>query len=293
MAHDPQPQKYYEEIDLFREALIFTASATGFSSRLIEKDYYCSIMLHALASVFQYGLVFKGGTCLSKVFTDFYRLSEDLDFVIPTEINSSRSQRRTKITPLKTQLDELPEKLPCLRVAEPLAGSNNNRQYSGRYAYRSLVTGEEEFITVEIGLREPLLEASEHRWARTLLIDPFKHGAAIEPVSVNVLSIREAYAEKIRAALTRREPAIRDFYDIAYAVRSGLFPVSDARFLELVRAKLAVPGNESVNITAAKLAVLRRQLAPQLQPVLRTVDYENFDLDNAFEIVGTLANMLQ
>ena len=85
--------RYHEDTEPFREAISFTESNTGFSARLIEKDYYCSLVLRGMAEAFQQGLIFKGGTCLSKVHSDFYRLSEDLDFVIPTPLAASRSDR--------------------------------------------------------------------------------------------------------------------------------------------------------------------------------------------------------
>ena len=83
------------------------------------------------------------------------------------------------------------------------------------------MTGQDESIKVEFSIREPILEPVEHLPARTLLVDPFRQTAAVAPVEVPVLSCRETYAEKLRAALTRREPAIRDFYDIDHGVRSG------------------------------------------------------------------------
>lgn len=39
-----------ENQKLFREAIDFTAAETGFSPRLIEKDYYCSVLLKDLAA---------------------------------------------------------------------------------------------------------------------------------------------------------------------------------------------------------------------------------------------------
>ena len=36
---------------MFREAVGFTAAKTGFSPRLIEKDYFCTVLLAYLASV--------------------------------------------------------------------------------------------------------------------------------------------------------------------------------------------------------------------------------------------------
>ena len=43
----------------------------------------------------------------------------------------------------------------------------------------------------------------------------------VAPISVRSIDKIEALAEKFRAALSRREPAIRDFFDIDYAVRKG------------------------------------------------------------------------
>ena len=49
-------------------------------------------------------LVFKGGTCLSKVYADFYRLSEDLDLVVPVPIDARRSARSELAAPLERHL---------------------------------------------------------------------------------------------------------------------------------------------------------------------------------------------
>jgi hypothetical protein len=99
----------------------------------------------------------------------------------------------------------------------------------------------------------------------------------------------EAFAEKFRAALSRREAAVRDFFDLDYAVRRlGLRP-ENPDLIELVRRKLAVPGNEPVNVSASRLAALRQQVGPQLQPVLRAEDFAEFDLERAFRAVATMA----
>jgi hypothetical protein len=45
---------------------------------------------------------------------------------------------------------------------------------------------------------------------------------------------------------SRRDAAVRDFYDISYAVgNAGIKPDVD-EFIELVRHKLTVPGNEPI-----------------------------------------------
>ena len=57
---------------LFAEAIGFTSAETGFIPGLIEKDYYCSVLLQDLGSAGA-DLVFKGGTLLAKVHAGFYR----------------------------------------------------------------------------------------------------------------------------------------------------------------------------------------------------------------------------
>ena len=56
-----EPHNYHEDMDLFREALSFTQSETGFSARLVEKDYYCSLLLQDLLATTTPQWVFKGG----------------------------------------------------------------------------------------------------------------------------------------------------------------------------------------------------------------------------------------
>jgi predicted nucleotidyltransferase component of viral defense system len=283
----------HEDTDLFREALSFTQSETGFSARLVEKDYYCSLLLQDLLATTSPQWVFKGGTCLSKVHSDFYRMSEDLDFAFSVPLGASRPHRSKMIVSMKAHFAKLAQRLACFKVVEPLRGYNNSTQYIGSLSYESVLTAQDEPIKVEFAIREPILEPVEHLPARTLLLNPFRQVAAIAPVEVPVLSCRETYCEKLRAALTRREPAIRDFYDIDHGVRSGRLSTDDRRVIDLVRSKLAVPGNDPIDISEAKHELLKRQVQGQLRPVLREADYTAFDLKRAFGIVVQLAVSLR
>jgi hypothetical protein len=53
-----------------RETLRFTAAETVFISRLIEKDYFCTLVLQYFCAS-DTTLTFKGGTCLANVHADF------------------------------------------------------------------------------------------------------------------------------------------------------------------------------------------------------------------------------
>ncbi|MFH1247252.1 MAG: nucleotidyl transferase AbiEii/AbiGii toxin family protein, partial [Candidatus Micrarchaeota archaeon] len=60
-----------------------------------EKDYVLSVMLVELSKLPEADdLVFKGGTCLKKVYFQEYRFSSDLDFTVVTNI---KSKLKTKV----------------------------------------------------------------------------------------------------------------------------------------------------------------------------------------------------
>lgn len=273
---------------MFRDALTLTGEQTGFSERLIEKDYFCTLLLAEMARLGG-PLVFKGGTCLTKVHADFYRLSEDMDFAIPMATDDPRSQRSRKVAPFKAALDDLPERLPFFRLVQPLTGANSSTQYVGTLAYTSLVSGGDETVKIEIGLREPLLCDVFNGQAKTALLNPVTRQPWLPPVSVLCMARTEAFAEKFRAALSRREAAARDFFDLDYAIRKLGLRVDDTELIRLVRQKLAVAGNEPVDVSDRRWADLRRRVTPQLQPVLRENDFAGFDVDRAFRIVSEMA----
>ena len=278
----------HQDAGLFREAVRLTQIRTGFVGRLIEKDYYCSVLLEHLVAV-ETGLVFKGGTCLAKVYAEFYRLSEDLDFVIPTSTEATRAERSRRAVVLKTAITALPRQVPVFRIIQRLTGANNSTQYTAVVGYTSFLGQQEESVKIEVGLREPLLTPVFNGSARTLLLDPVSGQPLVKPTAARCISQTEAFAEKFRAALSRREAAIRDFYDLDYAVRRLDLRPQDAGLIDLVRRKLAIPSNDPVDVSAGRLAVLRQQVEPQLKPVLRAADYADFDLERAFKMVTEMA----
>ncbi len=284
--------RLHEDAALFREAVTFTATQTRFVPRLIEKDYFCSVILQHLA-VTATGLVFRGGTCLSKVHLGFYRLSEDLDFLVSIPAEAARPERSRLAALPKAAVANIEKKLSGLRIVTPFKGANNSSQYIAAIGYRSLVAERDENIKIEVGLREPLLSPAIGGQAKTLLLDPVSESPVAPAFSVSCLSLEEAMAEKLRAALSRREVAIRDFYDVDHAVRRLGFRVLEPRIVELVRQKLAIPGNEVVDVSANRLAALGPQVEAQLKPVLRDRDFADFNLDRAFTMLAEVAAALR
>ena len=280
-----------DDADLQVQAIELTARQTGFNPRLVEKDYFCSVVLEYLAAG-DADLTFKGGTCLAKVHGSFYRLSEDLDFSISTPTHASRKQRSRRANPLKPVVRDIPKRLPRFRIVEPFRGANESTQYNAVVGYESLLDSHVEPIGIEVGLREPILTTPHQGSSKTMLLNPVNGRPLVDPFAVSCLSYQEAMAEKLRAALTRRNVAIRDFFDVDYAVRKGALDVSDRTLLDLLRRKLRVPGTAPLDVSPGRADELRDQLEAELRPVLRAQDFAQFDLERGFETVRAVARHL-
>jgi predicted nucleotidyltransferase component of viral defense system len=283
--------RWHEDPDAFLDLLTLTAARTGFQVRLVEKDYFCSVLLQYLAASCP-GLVFKGGTCLAKVHMEFHRMSEDLDFTIPVPLGSTRLTRSRLADELKRSVSEIERRLSSFRLVTAGTGANNSTQYNAVVAYTSRGGLREETIKIEAGLREPLMTPAIRGEARTLLLGPGSDRALIPALPLTCLSSAETMAEKLRAALSRRDAAIRDFYDVDHAVHRRSYRVVDPAFLMLVRRKLELPGNLAVDLSTARLASLKAQVNTALEPVLRPRDFASFDLDRAFSTVAEVAAAL-
>jgi predicted nucleotidyltransferase component of viral defense system len=284
---------WLDDHTLLREAISRTARDTGFASPLVEKDFFCSVALEILGRTLPEQVVFKGGTCLSKVYTDFYRLSEDLDFTIPVPLDSERRQRRALIEPVRDIVDTIQNRCTHLSVRQVLRGANRSTQYVGVLEYESRIDGRPAEIKIEFGLREPSLCSAVVQDAATLLLNPITGKRALSPVPVRAMASAEVWAEKVRAALTRREAAIRDFFDLDYALRQAGVDLRQAEFRSLVRQKISLPGTKTVQLTPERRADLDAQISTKLRPVLRTADRERFDLNRIWHALLDLAEDLK
>ena len=277
----------YKNSKYFEEAISFTFERSGFLLGLIEKDYYCSLILNYLFKDEKTNLVFKGGTCLSKVYADFYRMSEDLDFVIPVKPEISRNARKQLVKPVKQQLVNLINEYRCFSIQIELTGYNVSKQYIGVLSYNSVIESENKpgTIKIEIGMREELIQNVNWMKTSTLLIDPFKEKKVIPDFKTQCLTLEEVYAEKFRAALTRKEPAIRDYFDIFYAASNLKIDFLDKKFIKLVEQKLDIPDNDPIDISNVRKKKLQLQIETELKPFLRPENFKKFELEKVWKII--------
>lgn len=128
---------HVDDPDRLAQAILLTARRTGFAPRLVEKDYFCSVVLEFLAGAGP-DLAFRGGTCFTKVHSGFYRLSEELDFACSIDSRASRGARSERARAIKARFADAPRRLEGMQILEGLSGSNQSVQYNGVLGYTSL-----------------------------------------------------------------------------------------------------------------------------------------------------------
>lgn len=147
-------------------------------------------------------------------------------------------------------------------------------------------------ISFEVGLREEILVTAQESAAHTLANNPINGEPLLAPFSVMCLSKQEAYSEKLRAALSRRKPAIRDLFDIDYALRAGIINLNNKELLALTRIKMSKPEALEIDTSQGKQLLLKQQVATDLSPVLREQDYNQFEFDAAWDKLKQIAKLL-
>lgn len=76
--------KLHNDKERFQEAIRATSTMFGIEPALVEKDYFVTLFLRKAVERIP-GLVFKGGTSLSKCYNLIDRFSEDIDLTLDDE----------------------------------------------------------------------------------------------------------------------------------------------------------------------------------------------------------------
>jgi len=283
----------HDDKDKFRDLVDRAASMTGFYAPLMEKDYYLTYILSRINELCE-DLIFKGGTCLNKIYYSYYRLSEDLDFSMRLpEYTTTRGNRRKCIQLVKDNIESFAKNLGFRLEGADRAGRNESKQYVYYFVYDPVTTPSEQTIKFEIGLRfnpilKPESQAIQHKF-----LHPFTQEPLFEAGKVNCLSLNEIVSEKLRAAALREKIAPRDFYDLDFLL-SHNFNLADKEVIELFKKKIEEDGADPdlakyrVNLGRLNTEIkdMRSRVENELFDVLTTDERKNFDLDNALERIN-------
>ena len=264
----------------------FIAEKYNFRFEIIEKDYYLTLILNSVESHLSDKIVFKGGTLLNKIHLNYHRLSEDIDFTyFNPEGLQTRSRRSRAITPIREKMPELLKLLELKSERPEGEGFNNSTQYVFNIFYPSFISGKDENIKLEISLKAPPIEKPVHNVITHFYKDPFTGEDLIPKNKILSLTLNEAVAEKLKAAITRKDVAIRDYYDLWF-ISEAKFDFKDRHFLSIFKKKLEAEKyrtnySHNFGLDQQSTELLRKQIETELIPVIRVG--ESFNLDKCFE----------
>ncbi len=273
----------------------------GFYAPLMEKDYYLTFILSRIFDL-SADLIFKGGTCLNKIYYSYYRLSEDLDFTMRLPDDSAtRGIRRKAIQTIKDNIAAFADTLGMRLEGTESAGRNESKQYIYYLVYDAVTLPVAQSIKLEISLRfNPLIDP-ESRRIQHLYKHPFTGAPLFDAGFVNCLALNEIVSEKLRAAALRKDIAPRDFYDLDFILRKK-FNLKNKQIIELFRKKLAEDKADTalkkylVNMgrSVQEIKDMRARVKEELFEVLTGKERETFNLDQALKRINrAMASMIE
>ncbi len=283
----------HENKEQFSALIERVASLTGFYMPLVEKDYYLTLLLSRIHKISE-DLIFKGGTCLNKMYYAYYRLSEDLDFsMLLPQYRATRGQRRKCIQPVKDNIEGFVKQFGMKIDDAGNPGRNESKQYVYRFIYNSITMLSEQVIKIEVGLRfNPILPTKKRQ-----VQHEFKHSFTDKPLidsgRVRCLSLNELVAEKLRAGAIRKTIAPRDFYDIDFILRNK-FDLANKEVMTLFKKKLQEDGTDTdlrkyrknLSRTDEEIKDMYSRIETELFDVLTLGERKNFDLSTALKRIN-------
>lgn len=272
--------------ELLKDIILATAKKYKFRPMIVEKDFYMTIILNNIESHLSNKLIFKGGSLLNKIYFDYQRLSEDLDFtlLIKDELNS-RSKRSKAIAPIRENMRSFLRYLDLTSNNPEGEGFDNSTQYIFNILFSSFISGKNENLKLEISLRQFPIDKPVYNVIRHFYKDPFTDEDLIPENIILSLSLTEAVAEKLKAAITRKDLVIRDYYDLWHIAKSD-FDFYNKKFLDIFKKKLEGEGykgdyRHNFGLDKNAVNILNHQVKTDLIPVIRIG--EHFNLEKVLE----------
>jgi predicted nucleotidyltransferase component of viral defense system len=205
-------------------------------TQLLEKDLYLQGIIVELSKskYFKNNLVFKGGTCLTKVYFGYYRFSEDLDFTwIDQKIFEEKSAKQIRKI-ISQELNTIIKIIHDLALIhgfdfKPEKSNTNYVEFGGGNKFVTFklhyttIQGTKSFIKIQINFLEKLIYPIKEHKINPIGLE-FKERLDLEypeytklltkKSSLFVYDLREIASEKIRAILTRKGFKTRDLIDL-------------------------------------------------------------------------------
>lgn len=249
--------------------IIHNANIQEFRIEKIEKDFLLTLILIKFWEKYP-DLIFKWWTCLNKIYFPYFRMSEDLDFVINTD--AWQSSRKKLLKEYENNfIEDL--KILWIHLKEERTKFDSYKLAMFTFEYESIIDKSLQTIKIDISLKHNLLLDCVPWEIQTIYKDKIFEENIFNKHYINCIDLKESTAEKLRAALTRSTPAIRDYFDIWYIKHYWNFDFTEQNFLEILFIKLKQSEFKYVD----NYKLLEKQIITDLKPVLNTEFDFNFE----------------
>lgn|SRR6185437_4578166 len=209
-----------KEVDAMIEEQVLKKLAREWKLKVedVEKYYILGWILYGISkSTIGKKIVFKGGTAISKVyFPSDWRLSEDLDFTSPDEVDWN------------TVIDALEKEIP--KIIQKESGISLRRKP------RDIPHTNVGYLQYKMGYTGPLfsgmikIEVTKETFLGKVVTKPIPNDPSdfdYPEFSLQVYSLETIIGEKIRAILQRGY--IRDYYDVWRLLKENRFELDEAK----------------------------------------------------------------
>jgi uncharacterized protein len=242
-----------------------------------EKDFLLTLILIKFWEKYP-DLIFKWWTCLNKVYFPYFRLSEDLDFVINKEIGRTAIQ-----TLLKKYEEDFIKDLSILwlKLRDERTKYDEHKLAMFTFEYNSILNNSLQTIKIDISLKNKLYIPTFSGEIKSNFKDTFLEENIFWAHFINCINLQEALAEKLRASLTRWTPAIRDFFDIWFVKNNSDFDFENEDFKKLLDIKLKEVDYKYT--LEENFENLKKQVQTDLKPVLN--DDFSFDFEEIYDFI--------
>ena len=188
--------------DDFADLLTVVGESTGAGAAIVEKDYWVTEALRAIAATYGDGVVFKGGTSLSKAWGLIHRFSEDIDLLVRSEGEGRETQGE-----LTRYMRAIADSVAAVNGLFLTTGGRSERGVSraAEYEYQGVSVaraGLDATVILEMGIRGgpyPTTLRPLQSLVGAALLEQGIVGEGVDPFDMVVLNPERTLVEKLFA----------------------------------------------------------------------------------------------
>lgn len=195
-------------------------------AKQVEKDYVISWVLWGIArnEFLNTNFVFKGGTCLKKMYFDDYRYSEDMDFTLRDDSISDKEILEN----FRSVFDQIYQESRI--KSEIIEDSVENHEASGSLKFKMsyIATHGSDEIKVDVTRKETIEFDIQHK----TVLNNYSDLEEEDKTRIHCYSLEEILIEKITALMGRTIP--RDLYDFDFLIEQEGIKLRDV-YMQFMR----------------------------------------------------------